>query len=78
LHKEADGKYETSAPVNINEWITLHIEVKGEKAELFVNNAKYSTFIVEKMLGKTNHGSIGLWVDIGTIGYFRDLKVVKR
>jgi hypothetical protein len=78
LRKEAEGKYETAAPVNINEWITLRIEVKGEKAELFVNNAQYSTFIVDKMKGKTTHGFIGLWVDIGTVGYFRDLKVTKR
>lgn len=28
--------------------------------------------------GKTAHGSIGLWVDIGTIGYFRDLKVTMK
>ena len=31
----------------------------------------------EKMKGKTTHGAIGLWVDIGTIGYFKDLKVTK-
>lgn len=78
LRKEADGMYETTAPVNINEWITMRIEVKGEKAYMFINDAKYSTFVVEKMKGKTTHGSIALWVDIGTIGYFKDLKVTKK
>jgi len=39
---------------------------------------KYSTFIVDKMLGKNKKGGIGLYVDIGTIGYFKDLKVTKR
>jgi hypothetical protein len=77
LRKEADGRYETSAPVDINEWITMRIEVNGENAHMFINDAKYSTFVVDKMKGKTTHGSIGLWVDIGTIGYFRDLKIVK-
>ena len=77
LRKETPETYETTAPVNINEWITLRIEVKGERAELFVNNARYSTMIVPKMLGKTSTGSIGLWVDIGTEGYFKDLKIVK-
>jgi hypothetical protein len=33
---------------------------------------------VDKMLGKTKKGFVGLYVDIGTIGYFRDLKVTKR
>lgn len=72
------GTYETTAAVNINEWITMRLEINGTKAEMFINNSKYSTFIVDKMLGKTTHGSIALWVDIGTTGYFKDLKVTKR
>lgn len=78
LRKEAEGMYETTAPIDINEWITMRIEVNGEKAYMYINDAKYSTFVVEKMKGKTTHGSIALWVDIGTIGYFKDLKVTKK
>ena len=72
------GSYEGSAPVALNEWITMRIEVNGETAEMFINNMKYSTFIVDKMLGKHKIGGVGLYVDIGTIGYFKDLKVTKR
>ncbi len=72
------GTYESSAPVALNEWITMRIEVNGESAEMFINDMKYSSFIVDKMLGKNQKGYIGLYVDIGTIGYFRDLKVTKR
>jgi hypothetical protein len=72
------GTYEGSAPVALNEWITMRIEVNGETAEMFINDMKYSSFIVEKMLGKHKIGGIGLYVDIGTIGYFRNLKVTKR
>lgn len=75
LRKTAPGKYETAAPVDINEWITMRIEVRDEKATMFINDSKYATLVVDKMLGKTTHGGIGLWVDIGTIGYFKDLKV---
>jgi hypothetical protein len=78
LRKIAPFKYEGSAPVALNEWITMRIEVNGETAEMFINNMKYSTFIVDKMLGKNKKGAIGLYVDIGTIGYFKDLKVTKR
>jgi uncharacterized damage-inducible protein DinB len=75
LRKLADGKYEGAAPVNINEWITMRIEVNGVKANMFINDAKYSTFIVDTLKGKTTTGGIGLWVDIGTVGYFKDLKI---
>ncbi|AYQ33128.1 hypothetical protein [Runella sp. SP2] len=76
--KFSAGSYEGSAPVALNEWITMRLEINGETAEMFINNMKYSSFIVNKMLGKTKKGFVGLYVDIGTIGYFKDLKVTKR
>jgi hypothetical protein len=72
------GSYEGSAPVALKEWITMRIEVNGETAEMFINNMKYSSFIVDKMLGNVKKGGVGLYVDIATIGYFKDLKVIKR
>ena len=78
LRKLAPGKYEGSAPVALNEWIKMRIEVNGETAEMFINDMKYSTFIVDKLLGTNKKGGIGLYVDIGTIGYFKDLKVTRR
>jgi hypothetical protein len=72
------GSYEGSAPVALNEWIKMRIEVNGETAEMFINDMKYSSFIVDKMLGTNKVGGVGLYVDIGTIGYFKDLKVIKR
>lgn len=78
LRKIAPYRYEGSAPVALNEWFTMRIEVNGETAELFINDMQYSSFIVDKMLGTSKKGFVGLYVDIGTIGYFRDLKVTKR
>ena len=72
------GSYEGSAPVALNEWIKMRIEVNGETAEMFINDLKYSSFIVNKMLGKNQKGYVGLYVDIATVGYFKDLKVTKR
>lgn len=74
---EFKGQYETYADSGLNEWITLRIELKDGKADLFVNNQKYPSFVVNERKGKTQSGSIGLWVDIGTIGYFKDLKITK-
>lgn len=72
------GSYEGSAPVALNEWIKMRIEINGETAEMFINDMKYSSFIVDKMLGRNKVGGVGLYVDIGTIGYFKDLKITKR
>jgi hypothetical protein len=72
------GAYEGSAPVALKEWITMRVEVNGETAEMFINNMKYSSFIVDRMLGKIKKGGVGLYVDIATIGYFKDFKVTKR
>lgn len=78
LRKIAPFRYEGSATVALNEWIKMRIEVNGETAEMFINDAKYSTFVVDKLLGTNKKGGIGLYVDIGTIGYFKNLKVFKR
>lgn len=75
---EYKGQYETYADVDLNEWISLRIEIKDKKARLYINNQKAPSFIVAEMLGNSKSGSIGLWVDIGTEGYFKDLKVVKE
>ena len=34
--------------------------------------------ILRYLLGKNKKGFVGLYVDIGTIGYFKDLKVIKK
>jgi hypothetical protein len=78
LRKVANGLYETYADIGLNEWIDVRIEFDGEKALLYINNQKSPNFIVNKMLGKSKHGSVGLWVDIGTIGYFKKLTVTKK
>ncbi|WP_296686118.1 hypothetical protein [Flavobacterium sp.] len=78
LRKEANGVYETYADIGLNEWITMRVEIEGEKAVLYINNQKTPSFLVQKMLGTSKNGSVALWVEIGTIGYFKDLKVIKK
>ncbi|AIM37028.1 hypothetical protein KO02_10225 [Sphingobacterium sp. ML3W] len=72
----APGQYESYAPIALDEWIKLKIEVKGDKAKLFINGAKHPYLIVNDLkMGSDQSGSLGLFVDIGTEGFFRDLKV---
>lgn len=76
LRKEAPGRYETYADIGLDEWITMRIHVTGERAELYLNDATYPSFIVNKMKGTSKAGTIGLYVDIGTEGYFKDLRII--
>jgi hypothetical protein len=74
--KEAPGLYETYADIGLDEWITMRIHVAGQKAELYLNEARYPSFIVNRLKGTSSHGTIGLYVDIGTEGYFKDFKII--
>ncbi|AFK03407.1 hypothetical protein Emtol_2269 [Emticicia oligotrophica DSM 17448] len=79
LRKTEPEKYESYADMGLNEWITMRIEVEGQKAKLFLNNAKYPSLVVNDMKhGSSRPGSIGLWVGNFTEGYFKDLKIVKK
>jgi hypothetical protein len=90
LRQISPEKYESYADMGLNEWITMRIEVKDQEAKLFLNNGKYPVLIVKDLkLGENivtpsrdgaqgDKGGIGLWVEIGTEGYFRDLKVIKQ
>jgi hypothetical protein len=76
LRKESPEKYEAYADMGLNEWVKIKIVVKGEQAQLFLHDQKQPSLIVNDLkLGANAHGGIGLFVDVGTEGYFRDLKV---
>jgi hypothetical protein len=65
--------------MELNEWITLRIEIAGQKTKFFVNNTKQPSLIINDLkLDGNNSGSIGLWVGNWTEGYFKDLKVIKK
>jgi hypothetical protein len=70
--------YETYADVGLNEWIHFRLEVVGDRVSLHLNRQKNPSFVVNGLKGSTARGSIGLWVDIGTVGYFKDISVVCR
>lgn len=76
LREETPGEYESYVNIDIDEWIHMKIEVIDDKAKLFVNNTKEPCLIVNDLKhGKNKKGSIGLWTDIGTKGYFKNLKI---
>lgn len=78
LRKEFPEKYESYADMGLNEWIKMKIVVKGKQAKLFLNDNKQPSLVVNDLkLGENTAGALGLFVDVGTEGYFRDLMVTK-
>jgi hypothetical protein len=79
LRKDAPEKYESYADMGLNEWITMRIEVNGSKAQLYLQNNKQPSLIVNDLKhGDSQSGAIGLWVGNWTEGYFKDLRVIKK
>jgi hypothetical protein len=79
LRKEAPEQYESYADMGLNEWIKLKVVVKDSQAQLFINDNKQPSLIVNDLKhGANSTGAIGLWVDGGTEGFFSDLKILKE
>ncbi len=76
LRQEAPGQYESYADMALNQWITIRIVVRDDKAKLFVNGSEHPVLVVHDLKhGVGASGAIGLWVDVGTEGYFANLRV---
>lgn len=73
---ECPGMYEAYADIGLNEWIDLKIEVNGNCARFYINHSSQPVLVVNDLKhGNDKKGAIGLWVDIGTEGFFKDLKI---
>lgn len=84
LRRETPERYESYADMTLNEWITMRIVVNGQEAKLYLNDAKQPALLVKDLkhgvgaaTGRQS-GGIGLWVEVGTEGYFADLKINRR
>ncbi len=79
LRKEWPERYECYADIEMNKWITMRIEIKNAQAKLFINDNKQPSLIVNDLKhGAAFLGGIALWVDVGTEGFFSDLKINKE
>ena len=73
--EETPGKYESGADIGLDEWVHIRIVVIGSIATLYLNHSDQPSLVVNDLKqGPDAVGSIALWVDIGTEGYFKDLK----
>jgi hypothetical protein len=76
LRRETPGRYEAYVDLVPDAWTPIRIEVRGNKARLYVNGQAQPTLIVNDVKsGEQAHGAIALWIDPGTVAYFRNLRV---
>lgn len=79
LRKEAPERYESYSDMEMNTWITMRVEVKDARAKLFLDNNEQPSLIVNDLKhGAGLSGAVGLWVEVGTEGFFSDLKIRKE
>jgi hypothetical protein len=76
LRKETPSKYEAYVDLQPGVWTKVRIDVRGDKARLYVHDAEQPTLIVNDVkTGATGKGSVALWVGPGTVAHFRSLVV---
>ena len=74
--REAPGQYETYADVEPDEWTHLRFDVSGIIARFCVGTAEQPVLIVHDLKrGPDAHGTVELFVGVGTGGHFRNLSI---
>ncbi len=68
--------YEAKADIEMDEWIHLKAEVEGARAKFYVNDMEAPALVVDELFdGADARGGVGLYVDNGTEGNFKNLTV---
>ncbi len=66
-------KYENEVDIDLNEWIDLKAVIIDDKASFYINDKL--VLEVEMIHSKALKGQVGLFVDIGTEAFYKDLKI---
>lgn len=77
LRKEFPEKYESYVDLVPGEWTKVKIEVRGDKARLYVHDAAQPVLVVNDLKQGQGQGRIALWVGAGTVAHFANLRVSK-
>jgi hypothetical protein len=77
LRREFPGQYETYVDLAPGEWTKVKVEVRGDKARLYVHDTPQPTLLVNDLKQGQSKGAIALWVGPGTIAHFANLRVSK-
>jgi hypothetical protein len=77
LRQEFPEKYESYVDLVPGEWTKVKIEVRGDKARLYVHDAPQPILVVNDLKHGQSQGQIALWVGAGTVAHFSNLRVSK-
>ena len=76
LRKETPERYESYVDLVPGEWTRVRIEVRGDKARLYVHGQAQPTLVVNDVKsGAQAKGAVALWLGPGTVAHFRSLTV---
>jgi hypothetical protein len=76
LRKETPSKYESYVDLLPDVWTTIKIDVRGERARLYVHDQEQPTLIVNDLKsGARRTGKVALWINYGTVAHFRNVTV---
>jgi hypothetical protein len=76
LRQESPSKYESYVDLMPNVWTKIRIEVRGDRARLYVNDTPQAVLIVNDVKSGANaRGGVALWIGPGTVAHFRNLTV---
>ena len=75
LRKEFPEKYETYVDLVAGEWTKVKIEVRGEKARLYVNGVEQPAMLVNDLKQGQSKGAIALWIGTGTVAHFSNVRI---
>jgi hypothetical protein len=76
LRRETPSRYESYVDLVPGAWTKVRIEVRGDKARLFVHGGEQPVLIVNDVKSGPNaKGAVALWLGPGTVAHFRNLTV---
>jgi len=70
-------KYEAPVNIDLNEWIKLKAVIEDRQAQFYIND-EIVLEVDDMKHGGYLTGAVGLFVDIGTEAFFKDLKIIKK
>lgn len=79
LREKTPSRYESYVDILPADWIHVRIDVKGDKARLYVNHQEQPTLIVNDVKsGATAKGAVALWFEGSTIAHYRNLTITPQ
>ena len=76
LRQTSPGVYEAPVDIGLDEWISVEIKVDNNTAVLFVNDSNEPVLTVNDLKQGISSGGIGLWCDVGTNAFFKDIEII--